>query len=437
MPPKKKEAKQLVITDPCKQKVIYLDNNATTKLCPEAKVAMVKWLEARANPSSDSVISIKSRQLIDGASKFMLKHCGTTDKKYTVLWTSGASESNCLILRSVAEAFKLHKGITPHIITSATEHKSIIQCCNSLQNAGTASITFIEPNAYGCVSPTLVASAITSNTALVSIMAANNEIGCINNIKEIGKLVHSKEVPFHTDAVQVFGKYRILLPKSNVDALSMSFHKVYGPMGLGMLIINNQLIEGYGLKGQISGTQQKSLRGGTENVPAIAGAVASIQATFNNRNEKNKKLLKLKKQIIYELEQELPRGSYKRYFAKDAPTENEFILLGPEDGFTNQTLPNTLLLAFVKNKEFEGKEFKRLCNTKIKTDLNKKGIIVSIGSACSTSSEKASHVLYAIKAPDKIRQGVIRVSLSDSNTPAEVSIFTKTVLASIRKQMPF
>jgi cysteine sulfinate desulfinase/cysteine desulfurase-like protein len=211
-------------------------------------------------------------------------------------------------------------------------------------------------------------------------------------------------------------------------------------MGLGMLVISNQLIEGYGLTGQISGTQQKQMRGGTENVPSVAASVAAVASTFENRSTKNKKMLKLKKQIIFGIEQELQRGSYKMYFAKKKPTENEFIVLGPECNGSHinpNILPNTLLFSFVKNKEFENKEYKPFCNINIKKELDKKNIIISIGSACSTSDAKASHVLYSIKAPDKIKQGVLRVSLSDNTTSAEVSTFVTALLISLHKQMPF
>jgi cysteine desulfurase len=426
---------------PCKVNVIYLDNNGTTKLCKDGKDAMVTWLDSRANPSSDSIIANKSKELMICARKYMAKHCGASYSKYSFVFTSGASESNCFILRSVVDAYKKHTGKKPHIITSATEHKSIIQCCNSLKTNGNASITYIEPNAYGCISPDLVKKAITSNTALISIMAANNELGCINDIKNVGDIARSHKIPFHTDAVQLFGKYKMPMVKSNIDALSMSFHKLYGPMGLGMLVISNDLIDGYDLKGQISGTQQNELRGGTENVPAVAAAIASVKHTFTNRDSKNKKLYLQKKQILFELEKVLPQGKYKNYFAKKNPTRNEFVVMGPEcnNSYKNpNVLPNTLLISFVKNVplEGEGERYIPFCNVELKKYLNRKNIIISVGSACSTSSKKASHVLYSIKAPERIRQGVIRVSLSDNTTSAEISTFVKELISGIRKQMP-
>lgn len=229
------------------------------------------------------------------------------------------------------------------------------------------------------------------------------------------------------------------MEKSKIDALSMSFHKLYGPLGLGMLVISNDLIDGYGLKSQISGTQQNELRGGTENVPAIAAAVASVKHTFTNRDSKNKKMYLQKKKILFELEKVLPQGKYENYFAKKKPTRNEFIVMGPKcnNNYKNpNVLPNTLLISFVKNLPFEGEEYRPFCNVDLKKCLNEKNIIISIGSACSTSSKKASHVLYAIKAPEMIRQGVVRVSLSDNIKSTEITTFTKELILCIKKQMP-
>lgn len=424
--------KKALLVSPCKERVIYLDNNGTTKLCKKGKDAMIKWLDARANPSSDSIVSQKSKELITCAKLFMLKQCSAPKKKYEVIFTSGASESNCLILLSVSDAYKEHTGKKPHIITSATEHKSIIQCCNSLIKNNRADITFIEPNAYGYIDPKLIHDAIKPNTALVSIMAANNELGTMNNLKEIGKITSAKKVPFHTDAVQLFGKYKIHIPKNKIDALSMSFHKLYGPMGLGLLIISKDLIDGYGLKGQISGSQQSELRGGTENVPAIAASVASTEDNFNNREEKNKKMYMLKKRLILELEKHIPQGDYKSYFNKKLPTQNEFIVLGAKcnNNVKNpNVLPNTIMLSFVKNNGDPP-----FCNIDLKKHLNAKNIIVSVGSACSTKSSKASHVLYAIKAKPVIRQGVLRISLSDHTTLKEILTFVKVLVAGVNKQ---
>lgn len=422
---------------PCDEKVVYLDSNGTTQLCAEAKVAMIKWLTSKANPSSSSVIATNAKKLLDEVRRYIQKQFDA--KKYTVIFTSGASESNCFILRSAADAFKHQTGRKPHIITSATEHKSIIECCNSLKDYDKADITYIEPNAYGCINVDFISQAITENTCLISIIAANNELGCVNDIVGIGKLAHSKNIPFHTDAVQLFGRYKMSLKKYGIDALSMSFHKLYGPMGLGLLILSNELIKGYDMPSQISGNQQDKLRGGTENVPAIAGAYASLKRNFADRSVKNEKMLILKTYLVDSLKKHLPQGTYRKYFTRETKLPYEFIVLGPLDFRTCKTLhytipkvlPNTLLLSFVKNK---GDPF---CNVKLKKYLDKNNIIVSIGSACSTSSKKASHVLYAIKAPDKVKRGVMRVSLCDNTTKADIDKFIKVLIMGLKKQIPW
>lgn len=381
---------------PCRKNVIYLDNNGTTKLCKESVKAMNEWLESRSNPSTSSILGIKSKEMIDNARNYIKNHCG--DKDCKVIFTSGASESNCLIIRSIVD--KCNK--IPVIITSAIEHKSILSLCESLQKEKRIKLVVVKPDKYGHISPTDVEKAIKENKCvkLVSIMAANNEIGTINNIKEIGRISHKHGIPFHTDAVQIFGKYHMNMKKNNIDALSMSFHKLQGPMGIGMLVIGKDI----DLKSQISGTQQYSMRGGTENVPAIAGAVASIKKTFTNRDRKNNKLMKLREHLIKQLSE----------------NDIKFILLGSP----NNPLPNTVCISL---------QYDNFCNVKLKNYLNKKGIIVSIGSACNTKSKKASHVLNAIKASKKIKRGVMRISMGDDSKKSDLDTFVKELKCHIRQ----
>ena len=407
------------------KKIIYLDNNGTTKICKKSKEKIIAWLCCCTNPSSDSKLASKTKDMIDATKNYILKHNGIINN-YTVLFTSGASESNSMIIKSVTESYKRHKKMIPHVIISAIEHKCIIECCKLLNSDGLITLTIIEPNAYGYISYMDVEKSINNNTALISIMYANNEIGSINDIKKIGSIAHKHNIPFHTDAVQIYGKIKINIFENNIDALSMSFHKMYGPMGLGMLILNNQLISGYQIKGQISGSQQHQLRGGTENVPGIAGIIPAIKDTFLNRNTKNSKMLKQKKRIVKELEKSITRGEYKTYFDKTEKKENEFVVIGNPD-IEKEMLPNTLLIAFVKNINTS----KPFCNVNLKKRLNSKNIIVSIGSACSTKDPDASHVLVAIKAPLKIKQGVIRISLSDNTIDKELDIFIKELIKSV------
>lgn len=432
--------------------IAYLDNNATTAMCKSAIAAMNEWLGEPANPSSTSKAGSEAHKMIEQSRKFVLAHCHAPN--YTVIFTSGASESNCFIIRATVEAYKKLRGITPHVLISLVEHKSTIKCCEALKASGQAEVTYLAPGASGCIPTSLVTHGIRDNTCIVSIMAANNELGCVNNLKEIGEIAHSKSVPFHSDFVQVFGKFRINLPANNIDAISASFHKLYGPKGSGILVINNDLISGYDLQGQISGTQEFGLRGGTENVAAIAGSIAAMKYAFTNRGAKNAKLCAQREYLLGKLRSKFSTKTYRAFLtpvpAQEPTNETEarakkmkeakisLVILGP-DCKTNKSdsiptslprvLPNTILLSVVKADGTTP-----FCNVRLKNTLDKNGVVVSIGSACNTASPDASHVLDAIHAPDSIKRGVIRISFCDTTTKKELDAFITTFTIAVNAQ---
>lgn len=437
--------------------LIYFDNNATTTICKDAEKALNKWLNSY-NPSTDSKIAQPAKEMIENAKHYVLRHCRVTIDDYLVVFTSGATESNCLILRSTVRAYrqKLKQldptgTIKPHIITSSIEHHSTLECLAILESDGDIEVSYVQPNIYGRILPESVKQHIKPNTCLISIMYANNEIGSINDIPKIGKLAHDNKIPLHTDCVQVFGKYRINLQDNNIDAVSASFHKFYGPRGLGLLILNRKFVESYGLHGEINGTQQDGLRGGTENVPAVAAGIAALEYAFQDRKEKNIHLLDLRNSLISMLDEKLYLGDYVNYVMAEIPVETpsildedkssekksvdndvkkdfECVIMGPPLEETSHYLPNTLYISFAKNK---GLPF---CNVELKKFLDKYNIVVSIGSACNTSSPKASHVLEAIRAPPVIKRGIIRISFGDHNTKSEVKKFVKVLIEAIKKQ---
>ena len=414
------------------KKPIYFDNNGTTAQCQKSIDETIKWMKICANPSSTNEASLKAKKLIEDSKKEILKHCGTTCSKYTVIFTSGGSESNSFIIRSSAAAYHKMKGLKPHIIISSIEHNSIIDCCEKLVDNNCIELTKISPNVFGTIEPIQIAENIKPNTCLISIMFSNNEIGSINDIKQIGKIAHLNNIPLHTDAVQAFGKYKINLPKNNIDAISVSFHKFYSPKGIGMIIIKNEFINGYELESIINGTQQNGLRGGTENVASIAGALSGMRCNFENRQTKNEKLLKYRNYIIETLHKNIDVVYYDTYLENINEYKNiDFliILFGPHRKDINSYVENTILISIVSNN-------KKLCNINIKKDLEKKNIIVSIGSACSTHSTKASHVLSELKAPDIIKRGTIRISLGDYNTFDEVKKLIPTLIKCINIQAP-
>lgn len=408
---------------------IYLDNNATTEICRQSYQASLKWMRTPVNPSTDSKMGIAARALIEEGCEYIKKHCSAPN--YTVIFTSGASESNAMIIRSTVEAYIRSKKMKPHLITSLTEHKSIIETCNILRQLDMLDVTFIAPGINGCVPPILITRAIKPNTCLITIMGANNELGCINNLAEIGAIAHESRIPFHSDFVQIFGKFKYNLPATNIDAISVSFHKLYGPTGCGLLIVNNDFINGYKLESQIAGTQQGGLRGGTQNVPAIAGSLAAMKYTFTNRKEKNKKMYDMREHIMATLAKNFAIGDYRKYVGREGDIEGvepfEIVFLGNMN--TSNTLPNTLLISAAKNK---GAPF---CNVKLKKELDRSGIVVSIGSACNTSSSKASHVLEAIRAAPVIKRGVIRVSLCDNTIKKDVNEFLDIYIRAINAQL--
>jgi len=425
---------------------IYFDNNSTTP--PHREVVKMMADSAYLGNASASY-SFAAQMKLDELRDRVLTWCGAPKEKYQAVITSGASESNNLIIRGIVDGFKssnrgVAAGQTPHLIMSSIEHKTSIDCAKSLADSGRASVTFIAPNIYGQVNPADVAAAIRPNTALISIMHANNELGTINDVKAIADIARTAGVPFHTDAVQTFGKTPLYMNDRGISSASMSFHKMAGPMGLGMLIIDRSLAAN--VVPQIAGSQNEHLRGGTENVPAIAAAGVAMDLTLAKRAEKNSKLEKMKKIIISELSDTFVIQNYNKYAHKtddealamvkaESPLVDKnkaLIILGPVDDLghpdINTTLPNTLLLSVVNlpgGATGVGDAYQRFCNVKLKSDLAADGVFISIGSACLTSLQGPSHVLKAIDAPYIIRCGVVRISLGDFNTEAQCYEFVK------------
>lgn len=405
------------------KKIIYFDNNATTKTCNESTKIMTQWIQSCSNPSGSNYLANASKTLIEKGNA-LIDDINSLKKQYYIVFTSGASESNCTLIHMVVDAWARNVKTIPHIISSSLEHKSILECLMCLHEDGKIELTLINPNIYGVIDPTAVEESIQKNTALITIMFANNEIGSINPIKRIGEIAHKNNIPFHTDAVQVYGKVKINIPDFNIDALSMSFHKLYGPQGVGLLIIKKKFVEGYGLKGTIAGTQQFGLRGGTENIPGIAGAVSALVKNFEKRQEKNKQLAILREFLIEKLSKKIRLDEYKDVLEGKKSTGKAICILGPKD--TKSVLPSTVLLSILDyDKDF--------CNVKFKKLLEDNNVIVSIGSACNTKSAKASHVLDAIKAPPIIKRGVLRISFGDENTLAELKTFINIFLKCIKE----
>ncbi len=399
--------------------MLYLDNNATTFMPPAVKSAMIDWCN-KGNPSSGHRAAKEAKKMMCDFREYIEKLCKFDHRAYKIVFTSGASEANCMIFHCVVQAHTQAAKAIPHVVVSSIEHKSILNMAQSYEARGLVTVSYISPTAGGHILPEDVEKAIRRDTCLVCVMHANNETGAINNIRSIGALSHNHNVPFHCDTSQTFGKFPVAPVADHVDSFCISFHKLYGPPGIGALVIKRELIEGYNLSPYIFGTQNDGLRGGTENLPGIGASFVATRYTMLDRLQKNARMMALKRQLVHSLASHYPTQLYSSYVGgtpKSSPIS--IVLLS---GLGDCYLPNTVLLSVVK------KTRPLVCNSQLRADLEKRGIIISIGSACNTSSPKASHVLYAMGADEYIRKGALRITLGDDTTAADIDRFTVAFL---------
>jgi cysteine desulfurase len=419
------------------KKLIYFDNNATTFACIKAIDAYNKWAMC-ANPSSSSRIALPAKNIMTECTNYILSHCGVSVATHKLIYTSGGSESNNFIIRSCVKSFKKmsvekNMPVKPHIITSSIEHHTSIACLHDLLDYNEIEVTFIDPDMYGIIDPSNVEKEIKKNTCLITIMHANNEVPAINNIEKIAKIAHKYNIPMHSDCVQTFGKYQINLKELGIEAISASSHKFYGPKGMGLIIISNELYDGYKLHAEISGSQQYGLRGGTENVPGIVSMAASIKDAFHNREKKNEHLNEMRLKLIEMIEEKFIIEDYQKYInyneynIPDDLNPLSIVFLGPDNN--KHVLINTVFLSVVKNIGIP------FCNIELKKYLDDNGIVVSISSACLTNNDMASHVLTGIGAPKVIKRGILRISFGDNNNISELKDFMKFFIKGIEIQV--
>ncbi|EPY2271520.1 cysteine desulfurase NifS [Clostridium sporogenes] len=377
-------------------KQVYMDYSATTYTKPEVLEEMLPFFtENFGNPSSLYSFSDKTKKAVNLARERVAKVLNA--EKNEIFFTSGGSEADNWALKGIAYANK-NKG--NHIITTKIEHHAILHTAQFLEKEG-FKVTYLPVDEEGFVSVEDVKTAITDETILVSIMFANNEIGTIEPIKEIGKLCKEKNIYFHTDAVQAIGHVDIDVKDMNVDLLSMSAHKFYGPKGVGALYIRNgvkiqNLIHG--------GGQERGKRASTENIAGIVGLGKAIELAIENMHEENKKLANLRGKLIKEVEKRIP----------------EVKLNGPRD--MSKRLPNNVNISFIG---IEGET--------LLLDLDMNGIFGSTGSACASASLDPSHVLLSIGLPHEVAHGSLRLSLGAKNTEEDID-YVLEVLPKIIKQ---
>jgi len=381
-------------------KMIYMDHSATTPVKKEVLQEMLPYFsEFYGNPSSVYQLSSKSKLAIDKAREQVAKGIGA--KKNEIYFTGGGSESDNWAIKGIAYR---HKEKGNHIITTKIEHHAVLHTCEYLQKQG-FEVTYLDVDQYGMVNLQELEKAIKDNTILISIMFANNEIGTVQPIKEIGEIARKHKVLFHTDAVQAVGSIEIDVNEMNIDLLSMSAHKLYGPKGVGALYIRqgtriDPLIAG--------GAQERNKRAGTENIAGIVGTGKAVELAYEHLEENNKKLVALRERLIRGIQDNIPHVRL--------------------NGHPEKRLPGNVNFCF---QFIEGEA--------LLLSLDMVGVAGSSGSACTSGSLDPSHVLLSIGLPHEIAHGSLRLSLGLSNTEEEVDYVVEQlegIVERLRKMSP-
>ena len=370
------------------EKVVYLDNAATTACAPEVLAVMTQALSgACGNPSSHYSVGYEAKEFVDTGRAQVAKAINASPAE--IFFTGCGSEADNWAVKGTA--FTKARQNKKHLITSAFEHHAIMHSMAALERMG-FEVTYIKPTPEGYIRPEDVEAAIRPDTALVSIMMANNEIGTIQPIEAIGALCRERGIPFHTDAVQAVGHVPVDVQAMHIDLLSCSAHKFHGPRGVGFLYARRgipltNIIEG--------GAQERGKRGGTENTPAIAGMAAALREAVDHMAENTEKVTRLRETLIAGL----------------STIEHARL-----NGDRAQRVPGTV------NFCFEGIEGESLLLL-----LDRKGIAASSGSACTSGSLDPSHVLLAIGLPHEVAHGSLRLSVGEYNTDEEMAYIVDNV----------
>lgn len=380
--------------------MIYLDNAATTRTAPEVVEAMLPYFsEYYGNPSTIYSLGASCKKAVSDARQLIADKLGC--KAQEIYFTAGGSESDNWALKATAEAYA---GKGKHIITSKIEHHAILHTCEYLEKNG-FEVTYLDVDDKGLIRIEDLKAAIRPDTILISIMFANNEIGTIEPIAEIGAIAKEHGILFHTDAVQAFGQVPINVEEMQIDMLSASGHKLNGPKGIGFLYIRT----GVKIRSFVhGGAQERSRRAGTENVPGIVGLGAAVERAFRMMDEKTEKELALRDYLIERIEKEIP---YCRL-----------------NGHRTKRLPNNVNFSFLF---IEGESMLIM--------LDMKGICASSGSACTSGSLDPSHVLLAIGLKHEEAHGSLRLTLSEENTKEEMDVVVdelKQIISRLRDMSP-
>ncbi len=382
------------------KKIIYMDNAATTATRPEVLEEMLPFFTQRyGNPSSIHSVGRDTRKAVENARRQVAAALGAEPRE--IYFTAGGSESDNWAISCAATALE-SKG--KHIITSAIEHHAVLHTCAALEKRG-YEVTYIPVDADGLVNPEDVRAAIRKDTVLITIMTANNEIGTIQPIAEIGKIAKEAGVLFHTDAVQAIGAIKVDVNEMNVDMLSLSAHKFHGPKGVGALYIRKGVKIGNLIHG---GAQERGLRAGTENVPGIVGLGKAIELAVSELPEYTERMTSLRDKLIDGILESIPDVRLNGHRTKRLPANVN-----------------------VSVRYIEGEA--------LLMRLDLAGIEGSSGSACTSGSLDPSHVLLAIGLPHEIAHGSLRLSLGMDNTEEDVQAAIdalKTIVTNLRAMSP-
>ncbi len=381
-------------------KMIYLDNAATTKTAPEVVEAMLPYFsEFYGNASTVYEFGGKSKEAVSKAREIIANAIGA--KENEIYFTAGGSESDNWAIKAAAEAYR---GKGKHIITSKIEHHAVLHTCQWLEQSG-FEVTYLDVDEFGVVKLEELKKAIRPDTILISIMFANNEIGTIEPVEEIGKIAKEQGILFHTDAVQAFGQVPINVDELNIDMLSSSGHKLNGPKGVGFLYIR----KGVKIRSFIhGGAQERKRRAGTENVPGIVGFGKAVELAMANMETRTAKERELRDYLMERVLKEIP---FSRI-----------------NGHRTNRLPNNVNICF---QFVEGESLLIM--------LDMKGICGSSGSACTSGSLDPSHVLLAIGLPHEIAHGSLRLTLGEDTDREDIDYTVdavKEIVTQLREMSP-
>ena len=378
----------------------YFDNAATTRTDDEVLKEMLPYFsENYGNPSSIYKLGRTNRRAVEIAREQVAKAINADPNE--IYFTAGGSESDNTAIRGIAYAYK-QKG--NHIITSKIEHPAVLETCKQLEKEG-FEVSYIGVDENGIINLEELKSEIKKTTTLISVMFANNEIGTIEPIAEIGKIAKEHNIVFHTDAVQAVGSVKIDVKEMNIDSLSLSGHKLYGPKGIGALYVKKGVRFQKFVNG---GHQERNKRAGTENVPGIVGLGKAIELAYQDLDEHNKKIKELRDYYMAEVQKRIP-----------------YIKI---NGDMEKRLPGNSNISF-RFIEGEG----------LLLNLDLKGICASSGSACTSGSLDPSHVLLAIGLPHEIAHGSLRITIGKYNTKEEVDYLVENlveIIGRLREMSP-